>query len=100
MRLGARGRQGRSTATGVGIKPGSFLEIGRREGRAMAFCSTLGFQVQGFDFGSAWLSRPNPEMIPRPKTENLYELLRESPEQNLKFIVIWMDHRLEHALDP
>ena len=78
----------------------TFLDVGCGEGWALDYFQRQGWDVLGLDFSSFSLEQFHPSLRGRLRTGDLYDGLQELITEGQRFDVLWLDHVLEHVLDP
>lgn len=77
-----------------------FLDVGCGEGWALAEFHARKWNVTGLDFSVAGVARMNPRMKDRVRQGDIFRTLGLLREEGRSFDVIWLDHVLEHVLEP
>jgi len=89
--LSLAGRQG---------EVGSFLDLGCGEGFVLAALDRMGWTVSGVDYSVAGLESTNPEMAQFVEQGDIFQILEHRVTAGESYDMIWLDHVLEHVLDP
>lgn len=79
---------------------GRLLDVGCGEGYTLAFFREQGWSVKGIDFSSAGVSSKNPDCLDALNTGDLFELLDSEIAAGNTYDVLWLQHVLEHVVDP
>ncbi len=78
----------------------SFLDIGCGEGWALDYFRKKGFAVTGLDYSSSGTKTHNKRCLPFIRKGDIYEQIPSLIKEKQKFDVIFMEHTLEHVLNP
>lgn len=78
----------------------SFLDVGCGEGFGLSFFLQKGYSVKGFDFSQAGMEQHNPHCLPYLQVGDVFESLEAEIASGRRYDVIWLQHVLEHVLDP
>ena len=76
------------------------LDVGCGEGFVLRELRDRGFQVTGIDFSVAGVQRMNPDLARFVEQGEIDQVLRKYVQNRRVFDLIWVDHVLEHVLDP
>lgn len=91
------GRRPKNRESGA---PRRFLDIGCGEGWALDFFRKKGWLVLGLDFSESGAKMHNSHCLPFICKGNIYEEIESLLKEKRRFEVIFMEHTLEHVLDP
>jgi 2-polyprenyl-3-methyl-5-hydroxy-6-metoxy-1,4-benzoquinol methylase len=78
----------------------NFLDIGSGEGWALKYFKKKGWKITGLDFTNFSCKKFNPDCLSSMTLGDIYDSLEILVSKRKKFDIIWMDHILEHVLDP
>jgi 2-polyprenyl-3-methyl-5-hydroxy-6-metoxy-1,4-benzoquinol methylase len=79
---------------------GSLLDLGCGEGFVMAALDRMGWTVSGVDFSVAGLHSMNPSVEQFVEQGDIFQILEHRVAAGELYDMIWLDHVLEHVLDP
>jgi 2-polyprenyl-3-methyl-5-hydroxy-6-metoxy-1,4-benzoquinol methylase len=78
----------------------SFLDVGCGEGFGLSFFLEKGYGVKGLDFSQAGMEQHNSHCLPYLQVGDVFDSLNEEIASGKVYDVIWLQHVLEHVLDP
>lgn len=78
----------------------SILDVGCGEGWALKYFGNKKWYVKGIDFDNSSCVRHNPKQVKHIAVGDVYSRLTELIVNKEYFDVIWMDHLLEHVINP
>jgi SAM-dependent methyltransferase len=83
-----------------GSQPGRMLDVGCGEGFALAWFDECGWRVEGLDFSSAGVAAQHPGLLPKLTTGDVFEGLDERIAAGEQYDLVWLNHVIEHVVDP
>lgn len=78
----------------------SLLDVGCGEGFVMKWFHDRGHPVLGFDFSDAGVTSMNPSLSEHLQTGDVFQALERKISSGEQYDVIWLQHVLEHVLEP
>ncbi len=78
----------------------TLLDVGCGEGFVMQWFHRQGHRVQGLDFSDAGVLAMNSDVAQYVETGDVFQSLQSRIESGERYDVIWLQHVLEHVLEP
>jgi FMN phosphatase YigB (HAD superfamily)/2-polyprenyl-3-methyl-5-hydroxy-6-metoxy-1,4-benzoquinol methylase len=77
-----------------------FLEVGCGEGFALKIFKDLGWDITGLDFSNFGCESQNPDCVESLILGDIHDSIEILIKHNKKYDIIYVDHILEHLIDP